>query len=131
MHDALTVVHDREIGHVEGGAVALQRLDLGARDRVGDALGALDRRHVMVGHRQQRVEPARRAAGGAQAFEGLGAGDLVDQHAVDIDQGRAVLAALDHVAVPDLVIQGAWGGHRFLVHTRVAARAARGPRRSR
>ena len=46
--------------------------------------------------------------GDAQPVEGLRAGDLVHEVEVDVDEvGRAVLALLDQVGVPDLLGQGA------------------------
>jgi hypothetical protein len=36
------------------------------------------------------------------AFEGLGAGDLVDEVFVDVEYGGAALNAFDDVPVPDL-----------------------------
>ena len=50
------------------------------------------------------------AAGHAQAFESLRAGHLVDEVAVDVDQGRAG-RRLDDMVVPDLVIQRTRLGH--------------------
>jgi hypothetical protein len=47
------------------------------------------------------------AAGLAQAFKGLRAGDFVHQVAVDVEDGGAVFFGVDDVLVPDLVVQGA------------------------
>ena len=47
------------------------------------------------------------AAGQAQAVEGLGRGDLVDQVQVDVEQVGLAVGAVDDVALPDLVGQGA------------------------
>src|SRR5690606_33072883 len=47
------------------------------------------------------------------ALEGLRAGHLVDQVPVDINEACAVRLAVDHMAVPDLVEQGARLRHRF------------------
>jgi hypothetical protein len=43
------------------------------------------------------------AAREAQAFEGLGARDLMHQVAVDINEAGAVLALVDHMVVPDFL----------------------------
>ena len=63
----------------ELGAVALERLDLHARELVGDPRG--DRRavgrHVVVGGGERAVGPAHGAAGEPQAVERLRARDLV------------------------------------------------------
>ena len=91
----------------ELGAVALERLDLDAAELVLDELG--DRRAVggavVVGGRDRAIGPADRAAGQAQAVEGLRARDLVDEVQVDEQQARR-----DLVGLPELVEQGL--GHR-------------------
>ena len=58
----------------------------------------------MVRNRQRQIGPAHLAAGKTQRLEGLRAGDFVDEVAVDEDQAGAVIAALDHVFVPDLLV---------------------------
>ena len=103
--DALADVVDVEQLDAEVAAVLLQRLDLDPRLLLGDALRAVGGRHVVVGHRERRVRPAHRPAGLAQALEGLRAGHLVHQMAVDVEQAGAVLLPLDQVGVPDLVEQ--------------------------
>ena len=108
--DALADVLDVEQGDAEVPAVLLQGLDLDARGLVGDALGAVGGRHVVVGHRERRIDAAHRAAALAQAFEGLRAGHLVHEMTVDVEERRAVVFLVHHVGVPDLVEQGL--GHR-------------------
>jgi hypothetical protein len=66
----------------------------------------------VVGNRQREIRAAHLAAAQAKRFEGLRAGHFVDEVAVDIDQAGAVIAALDHVGVPDLLVKGAGLGHR-------------------
>src|SRR6185437_4838911 len=109
--DALADVVDREIGHAELFDVALQRLDLLARFRVGDAAAAIRRRDVVVGDGEDRLGPPHLAAAGAQALEGLRARHLVDDVAVDVDEGRILILLVDDVAVPDLVEQRARLAH--------------------
>ena len=86
--DALAVGADRVERDAELLAVALERLDLDARELVADARG--DRRavgrHVVVGGGERAVGAADLAAGEPQALEGLRAGDLVDEVQVDVDQ---------------------------------------------
>ncbi len=80
-------------------AVAFQGFDLDAGELVGDQAGghrAVGRR-VVVGRRQRLVDAADRAAGQAEAVEGLRRGDLVDQVQVDVDQPLA-----DLMLLPDL-----------------------------
>jgi hypothetical protein len=71
MHDALTDVAHLELDQAELVAIAVQGLDLNARDRIGDPLGAIGGRYVVVGHREDRVRAPKRPARQAQAFEGL------------------------------------------------------------
>ena len=61
-----------EIFDAEFRRVALQRLDLDAALRIGDALGAVGGRHIVVGHRERLFRGAHLAAREAQALEGLG-----------------------------------------------------------
>ena len=111
VHDALADVAHAEQLDAELGAVLGQRVDLDARDLVGDRLRAVAGRHVVVGHRQGRVGPAHLAAGQPQALEGLRAGDLVDEVAVDVEEAGAVRLRVDEMGVPDLLEQRARLGH--------------------
>ncbi len=103
--DALARVEQRDVGHAELGDVALQRLDLQAAFRLGDAGAAVAGRDVVVGDGDGRVRAAHPAAGEAKALERLRAGDLVDEVAVDVEDAGAVLQPVDDVGVPDLVEQ--------------------------
>ena len=60
VHDALLDVAHRVELDAELGAVAAQRLDLGAADRIGDRLVDVGRRHVVVFGREREVGPAHR-----------------------------------------------------------------------
>ena len=86
VHDALFDVAHRVQPDAELLAVAPQRLDLGARDRVGDRLVDVDRRHVVVLGGDREIGSAHRAAGEPQTVEGLRAGDLVDEVQIDVDE---------------------------------------------
>src|SRR3546814_6192869 len=86
--DALTHVHQIELGDAELGAVAVQCVELRARDRILDAGGAVDGRHIVIRHRQIRGQAPRLAAIETQAVERLRAGHFMDQMSVDIDQRR-------------------------------------------
>jgi hypothetical protein len=60
-----------------------------------------------IGLSMSSVEPAQRTPLGAQAVEGLRAGDLVHEVQVDVDEvGLAVLALHDEMVVPDLLGEG-------------------------
>ena len=57
--------------HAEGGGVTAQRLDLRARQRIGDRQMPRRRRHIMIDGGKRQVGPTHCAAGQAQAFERL------------------------------------------------------------
>jgi hypothetical protein len=57
----------------------------------------------MVGDREGRFRMPDAAAGGAESFESLRAGHLVDEVAVDIEEAGAVLLSINQMSVPDLV----------------------------
>ena len=101
--DALAEVVHLEFGDAELGAVGVERLDLQARDRIGDALAAVGRRHVVIGHGDGCINPARGAVGQLQPLERLRAGDFVHQVAVDIEQRGAVGLDVDDVGVPQFL----------------------------
>ena len=88
-------------------SVSTWRREISSSDRLRAVAG----RHVVVGHRQGRVGAADRAAGQPQALEGLRAGDLVDQVAVDVEEAGAVGLRIDEMGVPDLLKQRARLGH--------------------
>ena len=106
--DALVGVAHRVAGDAELGAVGRQHGQLLGRDGIGHRLVDVDGGHVVVGGGDGQVGPVDAAAGHAQAVEGLGRGDLVDQVEVDEDDvGLVLVAQVDHVAVPHLFGQGA------------------------
>ena len=110
--DALAAVVLRIIFDAEIGGVLGQRLDLDAAFLVLDAELAVRRgRHVVVDDGQRLFRMPDLAAGQAQAFEGLRAGHLVDEMAVDVEQAGAVVLAVDDVVVEDLVVEGARCAH--------------------
>ena len=92
--------------------------------RIGDALVAVLGGHIVVGHRQGQFRAAHLAAGQAQAFKGLGAGDFMDQMAVDIENGRFARALLHQMRVPDLVVQRLAHGLPFCLEVEILLRAA-------
>ena len=105
VHDTLTGVVHAELGDAEVTAIRVQRLDLQARHRVGDALGAVGGRYVVVGGRKVGVHAPELARGQAQALEGLWARDLVHQVPVDIKQAGTVLVLANDMGIPELVVQ--------------------------
>ena len=117
VHDALARAAHAVVGDAELGAVALERLDLLAREVVADRVeaGALARvgGDVVVGGRERAVGPAHLAAGEPQPLERLRRGDLVDEVQVDVEQRGAALAlGRPHlVRLPDLLEHGL--GHQL------------------
>ncbi len=116
--DALfDVTHRIEADPPELGAVAPQRLDLGARDRIGDRLVDVLRRHVVVFGGDGQIGAANGPSRQPKSVERLRAGDLVDEVQVDVDEiglARGVLSrAVGHDVVgPHLLcmVRGVPGG---------------------
>jgi hypothetical protein len=119
VHDALLGVTHRMQPDAELFAIASQRLDLGARDRVSDRLVDVDRRHVVVFGGDGEVGPAHRAPVEPKPIEGLRAGHLMYEVQIDVDQvwlARFAFACAvgDDVVSPHLLCHGARrvdGGH--------------------
>jgi hypothetical protein len=106
--DALPDVVDGVVMHPELARVAVQRVDLDAAFLVVDAgLAVPGGGHVVVGHGDGPLGRADGAAGHAQPLERLRAGHLVDEVAVDVEKAGAVILAIDHMGVPDLVVKRA------------------------
>ena len=101
-----------DVVDAEFGGVGAQRVELRGALRIGDRQQPAvrpqprRRRQIVVRHRQRQFRPAHPATRGAQPLERLRARHLVDQVAVDVDQAGAVVAPLDDVGVPDLLVQG-------------------------
>ena len=88
------------------GAVVGEGLQLAGGDGVGEGEVEADGGRVVVGRGQGEVGAADGAPGQAQAVEGLGRGDLVDQVEVDVEQvGLVAGAGVDDVLVPHLLGQ--------------------------
>ena len=106
VHDALLDVAERMQPDAELLGVPAQRLDLGARDRVGDGLVEVERRDVVVLGGQGQVRTAYGPAGQPEALERLRRGDLVDQVEVDEQEVWLPRRAPDDVLVPDFLGKG-------------------------
>ena len=90
--------------HPELGAVGAQGLDLSAAGDVGDRQVDVHSGRVVVLGGDRQVGTTHRAPGQTQPLEGLGAGDLVDQVKVDVQQvGGAVATLGHHMIAPDLL----------------------------
>ena len=113
VHDPLAQVVHAELGDTKFVAIAVQGLDLQARDRVGDTRGPVGCRDIVVRHGQDGTGAPWRASRQAQALEGLRRGDLVYQVPVDVQQCRTVIVLADEMGIPEFVIQRL-AGHRTL-----------------
>mmetsp|Transcript_81659 Transcript_81659/g.227260 ORF Transcript_81659/g.227260 Transcript_81659/m.227260 type:complete len:337 (+) Transcript_81659:1421-2431(+) len=105
--DALALVAHLELRDAEAVAVGIERVDLQLGDRVCDALRAVGRRHVVIADGEVGAQAPDLAAGQVQAFEGLRAGHLVHEVAVDVEQRRAIGLGVHDMLVPELVVEGA------------------------
>jgi hypothetical protein len=83
-------------------AILDQLLHLDAGKFLLDGQVLIDGGHIMVGGGDDLVRPENFDTASLQAFESLGAGDLMDKMPVDIEYGGAALDRADDVAVPDL-----------------------------
>ena len=104
--DALLDVAERVEAYAEVGAVLAQRLDLRARDRIGDRLVPVDRRDVVVLGREGEVGSTYGAVGETESVEGLRRRHLVEEVEVDVEEVGLPRRAADDVLVPDLLGQG-------------------------
>ena len=103
--DALAGVAHRVQRDPELRGVLAQHLDLAGRDRIGDRLVDVRRRHVVVLGGDGELGSADVPSGQAQPVERLRAGDLVDEVEVDVEQVRLAGRRAHDVAVPDLLRQ--------------------------
>ena len=68
----------------------------------------------MIDDGERPLRGADRPARHAQAFERLRTRHLMHEVAIDIEQGRAIILAVDDMVVPDLVVNGAGRGFGHL-----------------
>ena len=103
--DALADIAHRQIFDAEIACIGLQSRDLGRGFGIGDALGPVGGRHIVVRHGQGQIRAAHRAAGQPEALEGLRARHLMDEMAVDIEHRGFPRRGMDQMGVPDLVVE--------------------------
>src|SRR5659263_560612 len=104
VHDALVGVPQRVQADAELRTVGAQRLDLLAACRLRDGQVDVEGGGVVVLGRDREVRPPHTAPGEAETLEGLGAGDLVDEVQVDVEQVRFTVHAVVHdVLLPHLL----------------------------
>ena len=117
VHDALALGQEGEIsGRAELLDVAVQSGDLFFAGRVGNAVVAqlpAGGWRIVVGSGDDGADAPDLATGFTQPFKRLGAGHFVDQMAVDVEDGGAIVFGMDDVVVPEFVVERAchwpWG----------------------
>ena len=137
MHDALPQIVHGQIFNAEFGAIGLQRLNLQTAFGVvdgGQPATPVAGRDIVVGYSQRLVRRAHLPPRHAQTLEGLRAGHLMHQMAVDIKKAVIGRIAADKVGVPDFVVKGG-GRHRGIAQLSAAVSSGFGadatlPRRS-
>jgi len=72
-------------------------------------------RHVVIGRGDVGVDAPWFAAGQSQPFERLGRSHFVDDVTVDVDQRRTIVALLDQMRIPELVVER-FAGHQTFPH---------------
>jgi hypothetical protein len=112
VHDALAQVVHLELRDAVGIAIRVERVDLQLRHRISDAMATVRSGHVVVGHRQIRADAPYGALGQFQALKRLRTGDFVQQVTVDIENRRTVFFRVDHVRVPQFVVESLCHGMR-------------------
>jgi hypothetical protein len=106
VHDALPGIVHTELGDRKFGTVLVERLDLQARHRIGDAFAAISGRDIVIGRREVGTATPDIATRQSQTLERLRRGHFVDQVAVDVQQRRAIGLFADDVRIPELVVEG-------------------------
>src|ERR1700712_189496 len=121
VNDALTHVVHLEFSDAIFVAVVVQGLDLQARNLIDNSVYAVlairGGRHVVVNRGDVGVDPPWFAARQAQAFESLWRGHFVNDVTIDIKQRRTIVALLDQMRIPELVVE------RFAGHQTVSSSA--------
>ena len=106
MHNALTVIEQRNVRHTEFNDVLFQRFNLQAAFGVHNAgAAAVIGRDIMVHHSQCRIRAAHLAPRGAQAIKSLRRGHFMGQMQVNVEQRRAIRQGFHNMRVPNLVEQ--------------------------
>ena len=119
VNDALTHVVHFEFGDAVLVAVVVQGLHLQTGNLIGNRFNpafALRRgRYVMVRGRDIGIDAPRLAPCQTQAFERLRRGHFMNDVTVDIDQRRSIVALLDQMRIPELVVER-FAGHHTVPH---------------
>ena len=108
MHNALTVIEQRDVRHAEFNDVLFQGINLQAAFGVHNAgATAVIGRDIMVHHGERRIRAAHLAPRGAQAIKSLRRGHFMGQMKVNIKQRRSIREGFHHMGIPNLVEQRA------------------------
>jgi hypothetical protein len=86
-------------------AVALEGFELELGVVVEDGEGAVRGRDGMIHDGEGEIGTADLAAFGFEAGKGLGRGTLVDEMAINVDQGGLVGFLVDDVILPDFIVE--------------------------
>ena len=106
VNHALMAVPEGEIGQrAELPDVRIQRFHLLARHGILYTPFPVLGRRIVVGGGDDGIDTPRLAPRELQSFESLRAGHFMHEVAVDIEQRRSILFLVDHVAVPELVVE--------------------------
>ena len=113
MHDTLPLVLEREVSQrTDFADIAVEGLDLLTGNRILNTHFPMIGWRVVVGRCDDGVHAPRLAPGQLEPFEGLRAGDFVDQMTVDVDQRSAVILDVHHVARPQFFVKRLHGRSR-------------------
>ena len=107
VHDALAPVELVEIFQPEQLGVLGEIRDLGGTFGIGIGRLAVSGRNVVVDHAERFVRRPHGSPGEPQTLEGLRAGDLMHEMAVNVDETGAVRLLIDQMSFPDLVVERA------------------------
>ena len=100
--NSLPLVVHRKVSDPELAGIFGQCLYLEGAFGVGDAASAVGGWHIVVGNGKCKLGTAHLSSGHPESFKGLGARDLVDQVAIDIEKGGSIFIRY-RVVVPYLV----------------------------
>jgi len=123
VHDALADIVHRQILDAEFARVGFELGNLIARLRIGDPLGAILGRHIVICDRQSEFGASHLAMRSPEAFERLWARHFVHEMAIDIKHRRLARRLMHQMRVPDLVIQSSRRCHENPFRSRVAVSA--------
>ena len=111
MDNALVSITKIEQANTELSAILPKGVDLLLRNRVGDRQPPISRWHIVVRGREGGLRTANLPTGEPEAFKGLGAGHLVNQMPIDVEQRIFAFRRADDMIVPDFIKKRARARH--------------------